>query len=336
MTESATQLQDLGREALIGRLTARLRLLDDAELAALELRTRPPALAGSDAASPPPPSPAHGEGMVTRRQFLRTSLGVGALGLATTAGVGYAAWEWGGMRQRTAAELAFGAEILKLRGLLVLYEQLENAGLDDLAAAALVAADRSLRLVERGATALQAGAERAEAALLDLEIPFAAIQEGILWVEARVTALAGALQRLEDALAQVLQPARPLVAAIAAFADRLLGLLPFGVGEPIRRGIAGMAEVLASVPELVEGVNERLLQPLRTRWFTTDPETGLFVRLIDQVVTGLLDPVEAHLATVAETSANWQQQLALPLRAALDERSALRAEILRFSGESGG
>lgn len=333
MTESAMQLQNLGREALIGRLTARLRLLDDAELVALELHTRPPALAAADPAAPPSPSPPSAEAeMVTRRHFLRTTLGVGALGLTAAAGVGYAAWEVGGLRQRTQAELAFGVEILKLRGLLALYEQLERVGLDDVAAAALVAADRGLRLVERGARALQSGAERVEAALLDLESPFAAIQEGILWVETRLAALATALQRLEDALAQVLQPARPLAAAAAAFADRLLGLLPFGVGESIRRGISSMTEVVTSAPELVTAVNERLLQPLRTHWFTTDPETGLFVRLIDQIVVGLLDPIEAHLGLAVETSTEWQQQLALPLRAALDERSALRTEILRFSG----
>ena len=65
------------------------------------------------------------EGM-TRRRFLQGTLAGGAAGLTMAAGGSLVGWKTGRAVGRTAAELEAAAETLKLKGLLVLYENLER------------------------------------------------------------------------------------------------------------------------------------------------------------------------------------------------------------------
>lgn len=298
----------LDRETLLTQMTARLRELDDAGLLAVDryLRELPPPTGGPTAAGPG----------LDRRQFLLRALGLGGGLVLVTAG-GYVA-------------VSYGVEAAKWRGLLLLYEQMERAGLDDAAALALVTVENALAALETGAESLRRGLERVEAGVQQLDAVNPTVREGIAAVEGLVERIAQAVQRLEDALERALEPARPLLEAIKAFVNRLLELLPFGIGDEVRQVLVAIADVLSALPELILAVNTGLLTPLREVWFGDDPEQSLLGRLENALISGLFDPLQAHLTAVADFADAWQTRVSRALETALDERSALRAEIERY------
>ncbi len=322
MSQHTSELQHLGRDALIRQITRNLRQMDDATLAIMARRLRQSAASDHvDAAGP------GAERGMNRRQFLRTVAGVGALGAVATAGVGYAAWEFGGLRERTRAELELGAEIIQLRGLLALYDALEQVGLDDVVSAGLGAVSTGLRLLEKGADALQSGLQAIEDAVLKVDQAFPALQKGITLVESGVEVLADGLQRLEDILADFAEPAQPITDAISRFVSQVLDYLPFGAGDTIRQGLETTADILTTIPEHVLAVNTELLEPLREQWFSTDPEDGLLSGMFEVLVTRVLDPLQAHLSAISDFSNTWQEKLESPVRAAIEERNNVRRDL---------
>jgi len=274
------------------------------------------------------------EGM-TRRRFLQGALVGGVAGLAVGAGGSLVAWETGTAAGRTAAELEATAEALKLKGLLALYENLEKIGLDAIVSSGVAAVGLLLEGVESGSLAIKASLDTVEGLLLDFEEAFPTIRAGIEWTEGVVSAFADKLQALEDAIERVLEKAQPITKALGSFFDFVLDLLPFGYGDKIRVTLDRIDDIVTSIPEAAEGINAKLLEPLRRDWFSEEEGKGLKAGLIDPIVTGLLDPLEAFLGKLAEMVGGWEEKLAGPVQKAISERDAIREQIARYKAEEG-
>ncbi len=272
---------------------------------------------------------------ITRRRFLQGTLVGGVAGLAVGAGGSLVAWETGTAAGRVAAELEAAAEALKLKGLLALYENLEKIGLDAIVSTGVAAVGLLLEGVESGSLAIKAGLDTVEKLLLDFEEAFPTIRAGIEWTEGVVSAFADKLQALEDAIERVLEKAQPITEALGSFFNFVLDLLPFGYGDKIRVTLDRIDDIVTSIPEAVEGINTKLLEPLRRDWFSEEEGKGLKAGLIDPIVTGLLDPLEAFLGKLAEMVGGWEEKLAAPAQKAIKERDAIREQIARYKAEEG-
>jgi hypothetical protein len=274
------------------------------------------------------------EGM-TRRRFLQGALVGGVAGLAMGAGGSLVAWETGTAAGRTAAKLEVATEALKLKGLLALYENLEKIGLDAIVSTGVAAVGLLLEGVETGSLAVKTGLDTVEKLLLDFGAAFPTIRAGIEWTEGVVSAFADKLQALEDAIERVLEKAQPLTEALGSFFNFVLDLLPFGYGDRVRVTLDRIDDIVISIPEAVEGINAKLLEPLRRDWFSEEEGKGLKAGLIDPIVTGLLDPLEAFLGKLAELVSSWEEKLADPIQKAISERDAIRERIARYKAEEG-
>lgn len=272
---------------------------------------------------------------MTRRRFLQGALVGGVAGLAVGAGGSLVAWETGTAAGRTAAKLEAAAEALKLKGLLALYENLEKIGLDAIVSTGVAAVGLLLEGVETGSLATKAGLDTVEGLLLDFERAFPTIQAGIEWTEGVVSAFAEKLQALEDAIEGVLEKAQPITEALGSFFNFVLDLLPFGYGDKIRVTLDRIDDIVTRIPEAIEGINTKLLEPLRREWFSEEEGKGLKASLIDPIVTGLLDPLEAFLGKLGELVSSWKEKLAGPVQKAIRERDAIREQIARYKAEEG-
>jgi hypothetical protein len=272
------------------------------------------------------------EGM-TRRRFLQGALVGGVAGLAVGAGGSLVAWETGTAAGRMAAELEATAEALKLKGLLTLYENLEKIGLDAIVSNGVAALGLLLEGVEAGSLTIKAGLDTAEGFLLDFEEAFPTIRAGLEWTEGVVSAFADKLQALEDAIEGVLEKAQPITEALGSFFNFVLDLLPFGYGDKIRVTLDRIDDIVTSIPEAVEGINTKLLGPLRRDWFSEEEGRGLKAGLIDPIVIGLLDPLEAFLGKLAELMDSWEEKLVGPVQKAISERDTIREQISRCKAE---
>jgi hypothetical protein len=115
----------------------------------------------------------------------------------------------------------------------------------------------------------------------------------------------------------------------------ILDNLPFGLGDKIRQVLDGMVALVTSVDELVEGINTFFLEPMREEWFATGDGGGVGATLIDPLVEHVLDPVQAHLESLAALADTWQQELVSPAEQALAERAKVREDIARYKKVQG-
>ena len=67
---------------------------------------------------------------------------------------------------------------------------------------------------------------------------------------------------------------------------------------------------MTSVDDLVEGINTKLLEPLRENWFSGEDGEGMSGTFLDPLVEKVLDPLEEHLDSLAELADTVQSELA--------------------------
>jgi hypothetical protein len=180
---------------------------------------------------------------------------------------------------------------------------------------------------------LERGVQGVEDALRSFTDLFPTIRDGIAWAESLVSSLSDKLARLEETIGSVVDRASPLSDALGEFFNFLLGLLPDSIEKSVRDTLARIEAVITSIPEAVEGLNTRLLTPLRENWFGDEAARKLETTLIEPITTGLLDPLEAHLSALADLLDQWEADLAQPVHKALEERKTIREQIARYRQE---
>ena len=302
---------------------------------------------------------------VSRRKFLTGAVAGGAAGLAVAAGTSVAVWKIGdsellSARETADAELAAASaeleatknaadldlkdlaedaaeEVAKLLGLLDLYEELDEIGLDGIIAKGLGALALPLGALEAGAKALKAGLEWAEDALLAVGEALPSAQESLLWLEDRVSALADAIEKLENGVARALDKAtdNPVGEAVKELTAKILDALPFGLGDRFRDALAGLVLLVTSIDLLVEGINTKLLEPLRQNWFSDGEDEGMSGTFLAPLVDKVLNPLEEHLDNLAQLADTMQAELETPAQKAIAERAQLREKIARYKDEYG-
>ncbi|GAB4570647.1 MAG: hypothetical protein Kow0077_05250 [Anaerolineae bacterium] len=231
-------------------------------------------------------------------------------------------------QQLEAALQARDAAESHMREVIRLYKALEAINLDGLVADGLTPLEAALLALVGTRALLESGIRQAAAALAGIELQAPAIADGLRWLEEQIAALAETLQRLEDALSTIFEPVQPITQQITAFVDRVLTLLPFGVGDNIRAGLEAIGAILTHIPELVASINPLFITPLR-EWISPDDESG---GLVGNVVT----PISQNLITPAQRAADqsrdlestFAQHVKTPLEAALTARAAIRAELM--------
>ena len=244
-----TEFSESKREPVIERINQRLQTLDHETLLKLDELTEQ-----VEAAREMPTT----EG-ITRRHFLQGALAGGVAGLTVGAGGSLVARKTGRAVGRTASELEAAGEILKLKGLLALYENLERIELDAIVSTAIAAVGLLLNGLESGSLAVKGGLDTVEGLLLDFEGAFPTIRAGIEWTEGVISALADRLQALEDAIEGVLEKAQPITDALGSVFDSVLDRLPFGFGDRIRAILDRLGDLVTNIPEAVEGINTKVL-----------------------------------------------------------------------------
>jgi len=271
---------------------------------------------------------------MSRRKFLTGALAGGAAGLAVAAGTGAAVWMVGD-RQADRAKAAADDEIARLQGLVDLYEKLEGVGLDAIIHGGMAAVGLLFGGLEAGANGLKAGLELVEKGALSLEETFPIVRTGIEWVEKGVSALAGGIDALQNTLGRAIDKASPVTEALGDFVSLVLDKLPFGIGDQVRSVLETLSDLVGGIPELIEGINTHLLEPLRQDWFSLEEGKGLDDTLLKPLAERLFDPLEALLGDLVRLIDAWQQKLVAPSERAIEERAMIREQIAAYKRDHG-
>lgn len=266
---------------------------------------------------------------LSRRQVV-TTLGVGAVTLAAThLGVAYEAAQW--ERQQHQPEIAdLTAEVERLKGLLSLYEDLEKIGVDAVISGALSGFKIVLEGLRGGVATLRAGIGAAEGAIAGFRDTFAALRSALEAAEEATNNVAALLKNAEDLLGQTTSPIEPLIQQVRQFFDDLLGRIPFGVGDNIRRTIDGISGLVIAIPSMLPDVKKAFLEPLRATWFSDDNAKNIQGLLLNPITQKVLEPLKQFLDAVDQTLAQWEGDVAKPVQGALDRRDAVRQQIADY------
>jgi hypothetical protein len=271
---------------------------------------------------------------ITRRQFIGGAAAAGATLVTTNLTTALTAGSLGARVGETKAELESQAELLKLRSLLTLYENLEQVGIDALLSTGMAALTISIDGLELGITALESGVGLVDRGVSAIENAFPAIRSGLRLVERLVQRVEERLTRLQELMSDVQEVVSPFSDAVGSFFSSLVERIP-GVGPTIVDALDRMSELLGSLPDIIGQIRSDLLQPLQEDWFTDDEESGLKGTLLNPLQEELLEPLEDFLGDLVDAIDEWQQELIDPLEEALTKREVIKEQITEYKEREG-
>lgn len=218
------------------------------------------------------------------------------------------------------------AQLAEATGINDLWQALDNVGLDALLAStlgvvqgALSAALDVLDLLDTGVTAVRSIIQKFLSALPG---PSA----GIRWLQERAAALSGDLSYLTQQVREVVESTQPFTSMIAEFVLWVLERLPFGAGDRARAGMEAMQSVVNSLPAMVTGINEDVLDPLAD-WFGDNVSRNLTGTVINPIQTRLVTPASDAVTKFREFATSFEETLVIPVQNALVERETIRQQI---------
>lgn len=216
-----------------------------------------------------------------------------------------------------------------LAGLVGLYEQLDGIRLDETVQNGLAAAAAQIDNAVQHSAVVQAGVTAAHGALDALQ---AALPQAKSWMEWLGAATGWVVERMHEvqvALGDTVAASRAFTEMLGAFFMKILSLLPFGWGDPIKRGLDSIGVLLNGLPEMATGINDYMLPQVAGMFNPDDPQY-----LATTVVTPVKDNALAPAATLAQdvtnTQATYTSQLATPAQDAIGRVAAKRGEIAAY------
>ncbi|HHS96941.1 MAG TPA: hypothetical protein ENK08_03455 [Chloroflexi bacterium] len=296
------------RAARMARIIDRLERLDDGTLEELDRLTRQ-AVSGS--ATVPQ--------RTTRRGFLRAAVAGGAIVAATG---GLAVWQMGyGRLMRETSQLQ---EIVSL------YETMEESGLDERLEQVMERLDELIGGLQEEAEALRSGLESGRTTLREFESRFPSLRSAFQWLRQTLATLSQRMLALENSVNDLLELTGPLTETMGGFLRWILDHLPGRAADQVQDGLERLGEVVAMLPDLVEGLHQRILEPM-DGWFSSSASNGLEATLVQPLLSHVFDPAESSLDRVVELAAAWNEARSA-LQQALERRKEIRGQIQSVQG----
>ncbi|MBN1311601.1 MAG: hypothetical protein JXB30_09290 [Anaerolineae bacterium] len=207
-----------------------------------------------------------------------------------------------------------------------LWRQLDDVGLDDLLSGALQVVSAGLAAILSVVELVRAGLSEAENRLDTFVANFPGPQDGIAWLQRQLDGLSDSLDQLAEQVQEAIEPVEPYAEMIANFVLWVLERLPFGVGAKAKAGLEGMQAIITGLPSLVSGVGGKVFVPLAD-WFGDDTNRNLLGILVSPLSEKLLKPAQDMLTKLESFQTDYENKLASPAQAALEQRAGIREQI---------
>lgn len=263
---------------------------------------------------------------VTRRQLLIT---------ATVGGAALVAGAVGGTAITAGARTTAELELIKLRALVGLYEQLEKVGIDQIISTGMNVVRGALDAIKTGVRLARDGVTAAETALKN----FQALVDNLRGVADTATVvltdLSQKFQAAQALVVGVLGNAQPLADSIGNFFTELIKKIPFGIGDNFLRAINALTDLIRAIPATIDAMLNQLLKPLRDLFFPPSGTALMKTNLVDPISQNLLTPLKKFLTDVETFLDSWEKNFVQPVQGALDERAKVRKQIVAMRNDIG-
>jgi hypothetical protein len=263
---------------------------------------------------------------VTRRQLLIT---------ATVGGAALVAGAVGGTAVTGATRVQTELELVKLRALVTLYEQLEKIGIDAIVSTGMNVVRSALDTVKGGVRLARDGVTAVETALKNFQALVDNLRGAADAATRILTDLSQKLQAAEALVVSALGNARPLADSIGNFFGELIKKIPFGIGDDLLRAINALTDLVRAIPVTLDTMLNQLLKPLRDLFFPSTGNALMKSNLVDPITQNLLTPLAKFLTDSEAFIDHWEKDFVQPVQGALNDRAKVRKQIAQVRRDIG-
>ena len=220
------------------------------------------------------------------------------------------------------------ARVGVLSGLVALYERLDEVDVGAFVANGFDEMGAAIGNVVDDIPTLRESLDGGRRLLGELEDQVPLVENARLWLLAQI----GRIELIYGTIVVMLQVAAErsgnAIELMAEWLQKVLGWLPFGLGERTTNLINAVTALIDVMPETLRGTNDNVAQALEL-WLGKADESD--VPLVSRVIVPLreqvLDWAEAQLSKTAELRQTYDSKITEPLRLAHENRQRIRDGI---------
>jgi hypothetical protein len=217
-----------------------------------------------------------------------------------------------------------------LGGLVALYEQLDGLDVGELLNQGLGSVSSRFSELFEQTPLLSDGIQSGELALAEVEAHLPLLENGRQWLDAQVNKVEGFYNEVEAVLRNVVQAVGSFLEMLSSWFESLKRWLPFGVGEKAIAVMSALTTLIAETPNTLSGLNTNIAQPLDV-WLVREADgPALQHKLIKPIREQLLTRATDTLARTEQVKATYQTQVVEPVQVALQNRKAVRDQIIAY------
>ena len=223
-----------------------------------------------------------------------------------------------------------GEEVEVLRGLVTLYEQLDEVNLPAIVGTGLATVGSMMDGLMSDVPLVREGLEAGQQALTELEEQLPKIEDGQHWLANRIDLLGNAYEAVEQALKNALGATDSFIQLLNRWFQDMLRWLPFGLGDKASNVMQALSDLLADIPETLAEFENRVNAPLNL-WLADDEgQPRLQRRLIKPVRENALDKASNTVDHVETLQSIYQSTLNEPVATATKQQEVISQQISQY------
>jgi hypothetical protein len=227
-----------------------------------------------------------------------------------------------------ATDLA--GQLAIVQGLLALYEDLEAVDLADAASGGLAAVGGLLGDLIADVPLVTEGLSAGRTALEEFEEQLPLIEQGRYWLQGQISIVGSALEKAEQVLNNTLKAGGSFLQLLDRWFEDILRWLPFGIGEPALAIMSTINDLLARVPETLDGLQTHVADPLDL-WLERDgDENRLQKHLVKPVREEAIDRADSAVQRLGAVNKAYETQLRDPVGVLVERQRVIREQIALY------
>lgn len=232
--------------------------------------------------------------------------------------------------QASAQAIDLASQLAVVQGLLTLYEELEAIDLAAVASGGMAAFGGAIGGLMADIPAVSQGLQAGRQALDEFEEQLPLIEQGRYWLEGQMAIVRTALDAAEIALSGAVQASGTVLQLLNRWFEDILKWLPFGAGERALAIMSAVTDLLAEVPETLDGLQTNIAGPL-DMWLARDgDENRLRRRLIKPVREDALARASSTVERVGSVNEVYEAQLREPVTILVERQRLIREQIAQY------
>jgi len=238
-------------------------------------------------------------------------------------------WRWH-YEEANARATDLAGHLATLQGLLALYEELEAVDLAGAASGGMAAVGGLLGDLIADVPLVTEGLLAGRTALEKFEEQLPLVERGRYWLHGQISIIGLALEQAELVLNNTVKAGGTFLQLIDRWFKDILKWLPFGIGEGTLAIMSTISDLLAKIPETLDGLQTLVAGPLDL-WLEKDgDENRLQKHLVKPLREQAIDRADSAVQRLSSVNEAYEAQLREPVDVLVERQRVIREQIAQY------